>query len=232
VSCASASRTIRSWAASSQTAPQTAEQTRHERTLDALFEAASKQAPPARSSAALDQDVARAVIVAAARARRTQALTLTLAVAASLALGALGMASMRALGPTEHAQRAQHGSTHLRLASGDELISEGEAHIDVTESAERRVVTLSQGAMLFDVASLPGRAFVVDAGEVEVRVTGTIFAVTHEAQGVAVQVCEGSVDVESHGVTRALREGDAASFGQPQAALPAELAREGSAESW
>ncbi|MEC7524204.1 MAG: FecR family protein [Myxococcota bacterium] len=72
----------------------------------------------------------------------------------------------------------------------------------------RRVVTLTHGAMLFDLAPLPeGHAFAVRTAHLEALVTGTVFAVEARASGSAVEVFEGSVLVREGGRVRLLSAG-------------------------
>ncbi len=65
---------------------------------------------------------------------------------------------------------------------------------------QQRVVSLSRGEALFQVAKDPARPFIVDAGLAVVRATGTRFAVSRSGRDVIVTVEEGSVLV-SDGTT-------------------------------
>ncbi len=64
--------------------------------------------------------------------------------------------------------------------------------------AERRA-TLVRGKALFTVAEVPGRPFVVHAGNVDVRAVGTAFVVDRQADAVEVLVTEGRVAVTRSG---------------------------------
>lgn len=63
--------------------------------------------------------------------------------------------------------------------------------------ARRRTVELVNGEATFEVASNPDLPFIVDAGRVGVRVTGTVFNVRRELERVSVVVQAGSVEVRS-----------------------------------
>lgn len=82
----------------------------------------------------------------------------------------------------------------VRLPSGDRIQAEPGAHYDVESTELDRRVRLNRGVARFDVASLAGGSFVVDAGDVSVRVRGTVFSVRHD-EAVVVEVFEGSVEV-------------------------------------
>jgi transmembrane sensor len=60
---------------------------------------------------------------------------------------------------------------------------------------EQRLLSLSHGEALFQVAKDPARPFIVDAGPAVVRATGTRFAVSRREGGVTVTVEEGTVVV-------------------------------------
>lgn len=62
-------------------------------------------------------------------------------------------------------------------------------------SDRRRVIQLSRGEVMFEVANDPDRPFHVNAGLAEVRTVGAQFAVSREAQQVLVTVAEGNVEV-------------------------------------
>ncbi len=63
--------------------------------------------------------------------------------------------------------------------------------------ARRRSVELTDGEAVFEVAANPDRPFIVDAGDVDVKVTGTVFNVRREQRHVSVAVQQGSVEVAS-----------------------------------
>ncbi|MEM9071006.1 MAG: FecR domain-containing protein [Myxococcota bacterium] len=71
---------------------------------------------------------------------------------------------------------------------------------------------LRQGEVRFEVMPNPQRAFVVWAGELEVRVVGTRFWVHRDGDSVEVRVERGSVDVRDGTQVERLRAGDARWF--------------------
>ena len=95
----------------------------------------------------------------------------------------------------------------VRLPSGDRLVADPGAHYDVESTSTDRSVRLSQGEVLFDVAPLDGGSFTVHAGEIDVRVRGTVFSVRRERH-VEVEVFEGSVEVSRDGERVLLQPGD------------------------
>ncbi len=60
---------------------------------------------------------------------------------------------------------------------------------------KQRLITLAQGSAMFRVAKDPSRPFLVDAGVIVVRATGTQFGVERDGDQVTVTVSEGSVAV-------------------------------------
>jgi transmembrane sensor len=58
---------------------------------------------------------------------------------------------------------------------------------------QQRLLSLSHGEALFQVAKDPSRPFIVEAGRAVVRATGTRFAVSHRESDVVVTVEEGTV---------------------------------------
>src|SRR5690606_28626324 len=64
-----------------------------------------------------------------------------------------------------------------------------------------RRVRLQSGEALFEVARDPGRPFVVESGDRQVRALGTAFIVRRDAGRIAVTLMEGSVEVAPVGGT-------------------------------
>ena len=60
---------------------------------------------------------------------------------------------------------------------------------------KQRLITLAQGSAMFRVAKDPSRPFLVDAGVIVIRATGTQFGVERDGDQVTVTVSEGSVAV-------------------------------------
>jgi hypothetical protein len=83
-------------------------------------------------------------------------------------------------------------------------------------------VVLDRGTVTCEVAPRRGRPpFVLDAGEVRVRVVGTKFTVTREESATSVDVEHGAVEVTARGVVTVLHDGDLATA---QDVAPAPLA--------
>jgi hypothetical protein len=126
-----------------------------------------------------------------------------LVLAGALAAIAGGFA-WRAMLPEAHG-----GATRVQTAAQGSRVEFGESTIDVGPTSEVRlegddahgvVVTLDTGRVECDVTPRHGRApFVVEAGSVEVRVVGTHFVVARSAEGVAVDVQRGQVEVTANG---------------------------------
>ena len=83
----------------------------------------------------------------------------------------------------------------IRLEDGSLAVLGADSAIDVSFSADSRDVTLIHGEAFFDVISDTRRPFRVAAGELDIRVTGTVFGVRLGAASAEVSVGEGSVDV-------------------------------------
>lgn len=103
----------------------------------------------------------------------------------------------------------------VRLPSGDRIQAEPGAHYDVESTELDRRVRLNRGVARFDVASVAGGSFVVDAGEVSVRVRGTVFSVRHD-DSVVVEVFEGSVEVRRGSAHVILGPGDRWGSDEPE----------------
>ncbi len=95
--------------------------------------------------------------------------------------------------PVEATQNRMVEPRRLRLSTGDVLIGAPSVEFDVLSETRERVVRLSSGEMVFDVAHRPDGRFVVHANDVSVTVLGTVFAVRREQGAVGVRVFEGTV---------------------------------------
>ena len=121
---------------------------------------------------------------------------------------------------------AHEGATRVETAANGSRVDFGESTIDVGplsvvrlsgDDAHGVLVTLDRGRVECDVAPRHERpAFVVEAGTVEVRVVGTHFTVSRGADGVAVDVQRGLVEVTCDG------RSDRVSAGEHWPALAAE----------
>jgi len=81
------------------------------------------------------------------------------------------------------------------LSDGSSISAMPYTRLRHTISDEQRLITLAQGSAMFRVAKDPSRPFLVDAGVVVVKATGTQFTVGRHGDRVKVIVREGSVIV-------------------------------------
>ena len=151
--------------------------------------------------------------------RRGWLLAGSFAVAASVAafVGVRTFAGAEREIPVSHVQTGDGEST---LTVGDSVIRVAkESAIVVDGDAKRGVLlVLDRGAVSCNVAPRSGRpAYVVQAGNVRVRVVGTEFRVTRAGAGANVEVEHGVVEVTAGGTSRVLRDGQR--FTQTEAAL-------------
>lgn len=87
----------------------------------------------------------------------------------------------------------------VSMDDGSQLTLNGGAKVHVTYYRNRRMVALTQGEAIFDVAKDAKRPFIVDANNARVTVLGTRFAVNRLEHMVRVSVEHGSVRVEKNG---------------------------------
>jgi FecR protein len=144
------------------------------------------------------------------------AVALVMAGAMAAAIGALAMKTMFN-GPAAPVASAP---SRVVTASSDSHIALGESDVDVApESAvlvsgddDRGImVVVDRGKVECEVAPRKGRPpFLVQAGDVRVKVVGTHFTVVRDAQGggAHVLVAHGIVEVTSHGQTTTLHDGE------------------------
>lgn len=105
--------------------------------------------------------------------------------------------------------QAAYGTTSGEIKSvamddGTEMLLNGGAKVHVTYYRNKRMVTLTQGEAIFNVAKDAKRPFIVDTSHARVTVLGTRFAVNRLEHLVRVSVEHGSVRVEKS----ATAEGD------------------------
>src|SRR5262249_27512759 len=85
----------------------------------------------------------------------------------------------------------------VMLPDGSRVTLGAHSEIEQRFSANERRVVLTGGEAFFEVTHNPPRPFFVEAGQANVRVTGTKFNVSQRQSGVAVAVLEGEVHVAS-----------------------------------
>jgi FecR protein len=144
------------------------------------------------------------------------AVALVMAGAMAAAIGALATKSMF----TSPVAPVASAPSRVVTGSSDSHIALGESDVDVApESAvlvsgddDRGImVVVDRGKVECEVAPRKGRPpFLVQAGDVRVKVVGTHFTVARDAQGggAHVLVAHGIVEVTSHGQTTTLHDGD------------------------
>ncbi len=147
------------------------------------------------------------------------AVALVMAGAMAAAVGALATKSLFT-SPLPATAPVASAPSRVVTGSSDSHVALGESDVDVApESAvlvsgddERGImVVVDRGKVECEVAPRKGRPpFVVQAGDVRVKVVGTRFTVARDAQGggAHVLVAHGIVEVTSHGQTTTLHDGD------------------------
>lgn len=112
-------------------------------------------------------------------------------------------------------------AARFALPDGSMIVADADADVElVTKQRDLVRIALHQGTATFDVTRDEERRFVVVAGDVEVRVLGTRFSVTHTADEVSVAVAHGLVEVAIGDDVRRLSAGERWS----RASQPDELA--------
>lgn len=94
------------------------------------------------------------------------------------------------------AQSQPSSQQNLTLPDGSAIALNRDTAVDVAFFKDHREVTLIRGEAFFEVASEPGRPFLVQAGPLRVRVTGTAFNVRTGRHAVYVGVARGTVEVD------------------------------------
>jgi transmembrane sensor len=116
---------------------------------------------------------------------------------------AAGLALVVALQPigrnlSVHDYRSAAGkSSQIALADGTKVILAPRSHLTV----QGQQLAL-EGTGYFDVAHKPGRTLIIRAGDFQITDVGTRFSVGNEAEGVSVDVAEGSLSVTSDRLTK------------------------------
>lgn len=111
-------------------------------------------------------------------------------------MGALaaGLCALAVFQPSGRDLSTQIGEQRrVALQDGSVAMINTDSQVGVRYAEQRRSITLKRGEAWFQVAKDKARPFVVDAGRVHVRATGTAFSVRREALGARVVVTEGRV---------------------------------------
>ncbi|MDB5452527.1 MAG: transcriptional regulator, partial [Caulobacteraceae bacterium] len=87
----------------------------------------------------------------------------------------------------------------VKLADGSTVDLNAQTRLSVTLARHERHVAMGEGEAIFDVAADARRPFLIQAGDHTVRVVGTQFNVRNRADGLAVTVARGVVEVRATG---------------------------------
>jgi len=99
------------------------------------------------------------------------------------------------------------------LGDSVRVLMQDEAHVEVLEADEDKVrLKLTDGELLAQLRPGEGRKFVVEAGRLQVRVTGTVLGVRVTGEESEVSVWRGSVEVDHNGTRTAVSAGDRSVF--------------------
>lgn len=100
-------------------------------------------------------------------------------------------------------------AAEVQLPEGSVVDAEPQTELIRLHEGEREVrLALREGAATFEVVRNPERLFAVEAGDVQVRVVGTIFRVARVGERVQVSVDRGAVDVRRGDELVRLRAGE------------------------
>jgi transmembrane sensor len=112
----------------------------------------------------------------------------------ALAAMAAGLCAVVLMPPAFSGFRTEVGEQRrVALEDGSVAMINTDSSVGVRLAKHQRRITLRRGEAWFQVAKDHARPFVVDAGPVHVRATGTAFSVRREGGGARVVVTEGTV---------------------------------------
>lgn len=121
------------------------------------------------------------------------------AIAASVAVFMLSYSFLNLSSPGIPPPQAYVAGTEVRpailLADGSQVDLNVNSRLDVTMNREVRRTTLIDGEATFSVTPDPDRPFFVMVGDMQVRVTGTVFNIIRNENDLSVTVSEGTVEV-------------------------------------
>lgn len=131
-----------------------------------------------------------------------------LAGGAAVAASALAVAGYGIVSARDAIVTGKGDMRRVTLAEGSAITLNTDSRVEPGLEARLRQVRLVRGEALFDVSRDPARPFVVEAGDVRIRVLGTRFAVRRFEDGsVEVAVLEGTVEVGAGGRSERLTGG-------------------------
>jgi len=143
-----------------------------------------------------------------ASGRRTPAVMTGIA-AALVAAIAIPMFALKGAPTTIYETRKGHRQT-IALADGSSLQLNTDTRVSVQMSAHARKLVLERGELALKVTHDASRPLTLTAGDAVVTDLGTEFDVRRNADGVAVAVREGEVNLSDNGSSATLRAGDTA----------------------
>ena len=143
---------------------------------------------------------------------RSKARAWPVALVATFAVSAAAAVALHVTRPhlTASASRivTEASASHVTIAESSLDVSP-ESGIEIREEEHATVLTLERGEVALHVAPREkDRPFLVEAGDVHVRVVGTEFTVRRVGIGATVAVRRGVVEVREHGELALLRAGD------------------------
>ncbi|MDP5132496.1 MAG: FecR domain-containing protein [Paraglaciecola sp.] len=83
------------------------------------------------------------------------------------------------------------------LQDGTQVHLNADSQLNVEQTGTSRYALMDQGQIFFDVAKDKKRPFVIDVGDIQIRVLGTAFDVDHTNQRTLVTVYEGRVQINA-----------------------------------
>ncbi len=182
-----------------------------------LFDQLDREGIGAKPTPRPDRDVA---FPSPRSSRWRPAVALVMAGALAAAVGALATKSLWVSSLPVTASLGSSAPSRIVTAGSDSHVAIGESDVDVAPDSavvmngddDRGIlVVVDRGKVDCEVALRKGRPpFVVQAGEVRVRVVGTHFSVARDkdGDGAKVRVTHGVVEVTWHGQTVSLRDGE------------------------
>jgi transmembrane sensor len=132
-------------------------------------------------------------------ARRAWLWSAGAALAAAFVAGAILLPSSGLLGGHETIYSTGVGERRtIALEDGTRIELNASSRLGVRFDRHARHVRMGDAQAFFDVAKDPGRPFLIEAGDTQVRVVGTAFDVRHRDGQVGVNVQRGLVEVRPH----------------------------------
>lgn len=124
----------------------------------------------------------------------------TLLVGGTISVVAASLGAIAVLWPRTESYKTAVGEVRkLPLADGSTATINTASELRVSMTRDTRRLSLIQGEAWFKVAPDADRPFIVEAGEVRVRATGTAFSVRRRDNGASVFVTEGVVETWTEG---------------------------------